>query len=154
MFGGLFGRSRQSQGPKKVKPMLKELKVTLEEIYSGAVKNLTFMRHRVCEPCGGKGGKDAKKCDKCKGQGMVQKVVQLGPGFMSSTTAPCDTCRGEGTVYDKKNQCKSCKGEKIVEEKKTIEVPVDAGAPAEHHVTFTGEGNEIVISLKFFNCSA
>lgn len=129
--------------------MLKEMKVTLEELYTGSVKNLTFERHRVCAPCEGKGGKDAKKCDRCKGQGMIQKVVQLGPGFMSSSTQPCDVCRGEGTVYDKKNQCKNCKGEKIVAEKKTIEVPIDQGAPNEHHVTFAGEGNEIVFYFNF-----
>jgi len=45
--------------------------------------------------------------------------------------------------YDKANQCKNCKGKKIILEKKTIEVPIEQGAPNEHHVTFTGEGDEI-----------
>jgi len=46
-------------------------------------------------------------------------------------------------AYDKANICKSCKGQKIVEEEKTIEVPVESGCPNDHHVSFTGEGNEI-----------
>jgi len=126
-----------------VKPMLKELKVTLSDIYLGKLKTITFRRQRVCEPCNGKGGKDAKKCSKCKGVGIVEKIVQLGPGFISSQRAPCPDCGGEGMCYDKKDQCKSCKGQKIAEEEKTIEVPIEQGCPSDHHVQFTGEGNEI-----------
>lgn len=147
IFGSLFGgggrRGPQRQEQRKVKPMLKELKVTLNDIYLGKLKTLTYKRHKVCEPCGGKGGKDAKKCTKCKGVGIVEKVVQLGPGFISSQRAPCPDCGGEGMCYDKKDQCKSCKGQKIIEEDKTIEVPIEQGCPNDHHVQFTGEGNEI-----------
>jgi DnaJ family protein A protein 2 len=144
LFGGLFGRGKQqSRGQGKVKPILKELKVKLEDVYVGKMKNLTYDRHKICEGCEGKGGKDAKKCDKCKGHGMVEKVVQLAPGFMTSSRAVCPECRGEGTIYDKGNKCKQCKAEKIIQEKKTIEVPIEQGAPNEHRIAFTGEGNEI-----------
>jgi DnaJ family protein A protein 2 len=148
LFSGLFGGGRrgggaQRQESKKVKPMLKELKVTLSDIYLGKLKTITYKRHKTCEPCNGKGGKDAKKCTKCKGVGIVEKIVQLGPGFISSQRAPCPDCGGEGMSYDKKDQCKACKGQKIVEEEKTIEVPIEQGCPNDHHVQFTGEGNEI-----------
>jgi DnaJ family protein A protein 2 len=148
LFGGLFGGGRGGRGgarqeTKKVRPMVKEIKVTLADIYTGKMKNVTYTRQKVCEPCGGKGGKDAKKCGKCKGHGLIEKIVQLGPGFISSQRAPCPDCGGEGMAYDKANQCKSCKGQKIVEEERTIEVPVESGCPNDHHVSFTGEGNEI-----------
>lgn len=148
LFGGLFGGGRRGGGgarqeTRKVKPMVKDIKVTLADIYGGKMKNVTYTRQKTCEPCGGKGGKDAKKCGKCKGHGLIEKIVQLGPGFISSQRAPCPDCGGEGMAYDKANQCKSCKGQKIVEEEKTIEVPVEQGCPNDHHVTFTGEGNEI-----------
>jgi DnaJ-class molecular chaperone len=148
LFGGLFGRGRRDTGPKKVRPMVKEVKVTLEEVYSGTTKTITVERQRTCDGCEGKGGKDAKKCDKCKGHGMVEKIVQLGPGFLSSSRSVCPDCQGEGTVFDKKNQCKKCKGEKVVKDTKNMEVPIEQGAPEGHHVTFTGEGHEIVISSK------
>jgi len=74
---------------------------------------------------------------------MVEKIVQLGPGFISSSRGVCTDCQGEGTCYDKASQCKTCKGKKINIEKKTVEVPIEQGAPNEHHVTFTGEGDEI-----------
>lgn len=146
LFGGLLGgrgRGGPRQETKKVRPMLKEIKVSLADIYTGKMKTITYTRQKTCEPCGGKGGKDAKKCGKCKGHGLIEKIVQLGPGFISSQRAPCPDCGGEGMAYDKANQCKSCKGQKIVEEEKTVEVPVEQGCPNDHHVTFTGEGNEI-----------
>lgn len=147
LFGGLFGGGRRGGGgkpqQKKVKPMLKEVKVTLEDIYAGKMKTLSYEKHKVCDGCDGKGGKDSKKCTTCKGHGMIEKVVQLGPGFISSTRGVCPDCQGEGTSYDKANMCKQCKGKKMVVEKKTIEVPIEQGAPNEHHVTFTGDGDEM-----------
>lgn len=108
------------------------------------MKKVTFDRQRNCDACDGKGGKDAKKCSTCKGAGMVEKVVQLAPGFITSTRSACHTCKGEGTVYEKENKCKVCKGEKVKKETKTIEVPIEQGAPNECPITFSGEGNEIV----------
>jgi len=145
LFGGLFGggRGRGQQGPKKVKPTVKDVRVTLEDLYVGKMKKVTFQRQRNCETCEGKGGKDAKKCTKCKGTGVVEKIVQLGPGFLSSSRMECNDCHGEGTIFDKGNKCKVCKGNKVITEEKTIEVPIEQGAPSEHHVSFNGEGNEV-----------
>lgn len=56
MFTG--GRGRKPSGPRKGKPKLVELQVTLEEIYNGAMKNVKLKRARICEPCEGKGGKN------------------------------------------------------------------------------------------------
>ena len=152
IFGGLFGGrggGRGKQGPKKVKPTVKDIKVTLEDLYSGKMKNLTFRRDRNCEACDGKGGKDAKKCSTCKGAGMVEKIVQLGPGFLSSSRSVCHDCRGEGTTYDKNNKCKVCKGNKTKSEEKVLEIPIEQGAPNDHHVSFSGEGDEIVRPIQY-----
>lgn len=147
LFGGIFGGGRRGGGgkpqQKKVKPTVKDIKVTLEDIYNGKMKTVTFQRHRVCDSCDGKGGKDAKKCGTCKGSGVVEKVVQLGPGFISSSRGMCHDCQGEGTTFDKANKCKICKGQKVKVEDKTLEVPIEQGAPNDHHVTFNGEGDEI-----------
>jgi len=142
LFGGRGGRGAGKPQAKKMKPIVKDIKVTLEDIYQGKMKKVTYQRHRVCEGCEGKGGKDAKKCSTCKGSGVVEKVVQLGPGFISSSRAACHDCRGEGTTFDKANKCKVCKGQKINAEEKTLEVPIEQGAPNDHHVSFSGEGDE------------
>ena len=74
MFGG--GGRRQESGPKKMKPMQHPLKVTLEEIYTGKATKIAVNRERICQPCGGKGGKEGavQKCTKCKGRGMVTRM--------------------------------------------------------------------------------
>lgn len=147
MFGGLFGRGGgrggQQQQQRKMKPIVKEMTVTLEEAYVGKMKKISFERQRNCETCDGKGGKDAKKCTICKGSGTVEKVVQLAPGFITSTRSHCHECKGEGTVYAKENKCKTCKGDKVKRESKTLEVPIEQGLPNEHPVSFSGEGNEM-----------
>jgi DnaJ family protein A protein 2 len=147
LFGGLFGRrggQGKKSGPGKVKPLVGQMEVTLEELYVGKMREYTYERQKICEGCEGKGGKDAKKCEKCKGQGVIEKMVQLAPGFISSSRGAGPDCRGEGMVYDKGNQCKICKGEKHIREKRTKEVPIEQGAPSDHHVIFTGEGHELV----------
>lgn len=143
MFGGRGGRGGGKPAQKKVKPIVKEIKVTLEDLYVGKMKKVTFRRDRNCEACDGKGGKDAKKCSTCKGHGMVEKVVQLGPGFLSSSRSVCHDCKGEGTTFDKANKCKMCQGNKTKNEEKVLEVPIEQGAPNDHHMLFSGEGDEV-----------
>lgn len=69
---------------------------TLEEVFNGTMKTVKIKRTRICEPCDGKGGKNVQKCTKCKGQGRVTKLVQLGPGMYSQTQANCPDCKGQG----------------------------------------------------------
>jgi DnaJ family protein A protein 2 len=38
-------------------------------------------RKRVCETCDGKGGSKVNTCAPCKGKGMIEKMIQLGPGM-------------------------------------------------------------------------
>jgi DnaJ family protein A protein 2 len=141
-FGGMFG-GHGEKAQRKVKPTIEDLSVTLEELYSGKMKTLSFERQRNCETCDGKGGKDAKTCTTCRGAGVIEKMVQIAPGFITSARATCHACRGEKTIYEKDNKCKTCDGEKVKRETKTIEIPVEQGAPNESAITFSAEGNEI-----------
>lgn len=68
-FGG--GGGRKEQGPKKMKAKLREVSVTLEDVYEGKMIHLPHKRKRVCDGCEGKGGANAKTCPQCKGRGMV-----------------------------------------------------------------------------------
>jgi DnaJ family protein A protein 2 len=44
LFEGMFGGGRKPSGPRKGKPKLMELEVTLEEIFNGAMKNVKISR--------------------------------------------------------------------------------------------------------------
>jgi len=149
ILGGLFGmggrgggRPQQKQ-QRKCKPIVKEVKVTLEEVYAGKMAKVTLNRNKPCGGCDGKGGANSKKCTTCKGQGVVEKVVQIAPGFLSSTRAHCHDCKGEGMKIEKADICKECKGNKIIQENKTIEVPIEAGVPDATQSVFQGDGDEV-----------
>ena len=66
----------------KVKPVAVPVKATLEDLYMGNLLKVTASRLRICVKCAGKGGENAKKCDKCKGRGMIAKLVEVAPGMV------------------------------------------------------------------------
>lgn len=86
MFG-MGGRGRQDAGgKKKVKPTVKQVEVTLEDLYNGKEFEFEIERHRICSKCNGLGGTDAsavQTCKGCKGKGMRTVMMQLGPGMYS-----------------------------------------------------------------------
>jgi DnaJ family protein A protein 2 len=95
MFGMGGGRGGQrEQGPKKMKPFKHPLKVTLEDVFNGKKTKIAVNRERICKKCTGKGGKDGavQKCKGCQGRGMVTKMQQIGPGYYTQSTGPCDDC--------------------------------------------------------------
>jgi len=101
-------------------------------------------RQRLCNVCNGIGGTDAtavQKCTDCRGQGMVTKMRQMGPGMYSQSTQPCDTCDGQGEIINLEKRCKTCKGKKVKRDKKKIEQEVDKGCPNNEQYTVSGEGD-------------
>ena len=143
------GRGKKDTGPKKAKLKLIKLEVTLEEVFAGTLKKVTHKRTRICEKCSGKGGESVKKCPKCNGRKIVEKLVQIGPGMYSQSREACSECRGEGEIIDEKTRCTDCKGKKVIEKEKVIEVAIEVGCPDETDIVFTGESDEYVPSLSF-----
>jgi DnaJ family protein A protein 2 len=127
-----------------MKPFKHPLKVTLEEIYNGKKTKIAVNRERICNKCDGKGGKEGavKKCGSCRGQGMVTKMQQLGPGYYTQSTGPCDDCGGKGEQINEKDKCKICNGKRVQKEKKIIDAEIDKGAPNGQQYTFYGEADE------------
>ena len=139
LFSMFTGQGRRGpSGPKKGKPKLIELEVTLEDVYHGVMKTVKFTRTRNCEACDGKGGENVSKCGKCKGQGVVTKLVQLGPGMYTQSQAKCGDCKGTGEIMKEADRCKGCKGEKVLEKERVLEVGIESGCPNEHDYIFTG----------------
>lgn len=58
-FFGFGGQGKQDKGPKKMKGKLRELSVTLEDVFEGKMVSIKNSRKRVCDGCEGKGGKNA-----------------------------------------------------------------------------------------------
>ena len=78
------------------------LKINLEQIKKGASQEITFKRNKVCNRCGGAGGKGIKTCGNCRGSGV--QVVRSAPFFTQQI--PCQVCAGRGALFDE--PCAPC----------------------------------------------
>lgn len=138
-FGGGMRRSRE----KKVKDVIHQMNVTLEELYNGAVRKLALQKHVICSKCEGQGGKKPpEKCPSCRGTGMQVRIQQLGPGMVSQVQSMCGECQGQGERIHPKDRCKNCEGKKVVKDRKILEVHVDKGMEDGQKVVFSGEGDQ------------
>ncbi|XP_045607296.1 dnaJ homolog subfamily A member 1 [Procambarus clarkii] len=138
-FGGGMRRGRE----KKVKDVVHQMNVTLEELYNGAVRKLALQKHVICNKCDGQGGKKPpEKCPSCRGTGMQVRIQQLGPGMVSQVQSMCGECRGQGERINPRDRCKNCEGKKVVKDRKILEVHVDKGMEDGQKVVFSGEGDQ------------
>lgn len=145
IFGGGMGGGRGGRGAKRrTQNMVYPLKVTLEELYQGATKNIELERSVLCSGCDGAGGKPGatKNCTACHGRGFTMQYKQIGPGMVQQMQAMCRECNGQGETLNEKDKCKTCQGKKTKKEKKKFEVNVDRGMHDSQKITFRGESNQ------------
>lgn len=139
-FGG-FGGGQQGPRTQRGRDIRTRVRMTLEEIATGAEKDVTIERNRACPECGGRGTKnssDVKTCPTCKGSGQVQNVVNSLFGRTISYSA-CPQCNGTGKVVT--NPCKKCSGTGLTRVKETVKVRVPAGVENGMQLTLRGEGH-------------
>jgi len=139
-FGG-FGGGQQSPRTQRGRDIRTRVRMTLEEIATGAEKDVTIERNRACPECGGRGTKnssDVKTCPTCKGSGQVQNVVNSLFGRTISYST-CPQCNGTGKVVT--NPCKKCSGTGLTRVKETVKVRVPAGVENGMQLTLRGEGH-------------
>ena len=98
MFGGGGRRRQQQKRKRKVKPTVKEVKITLEDAYNGKSIKLDNKRTVICDHCDGQGGFNVEECDACGGTGIVIKTQMIGPGMYQRIQCPCEKCKGKGKV--------------------------------------------------------
>jgi molecular chaperone DnaJ len=133
MGGGRGGtRQRASRGS----DLRYNLRVTLEEAYSGAQKSIRVPTLASCEACSGtgaEGGAEPVSCPTCGGIGKVR--AQQGFFTIERT---CPTCGGLGQIV--KNPCASCRGAGRIEKERTLSVNIPAGVETGTRIRLSGEG--------------
>ncbi|MEG0683339.1 MAG: J domain-containing protein, partial [Raoultibacter sp.] len=102
------------------------LRLTLEEVASGAKKEIVYDRLAPCPDCEGSGlGPDGEEvtCPDCHGQGRVVSVQHTFMGDMQTATT-CRACGGTGKTII--NPCPECEGQGRAPDRQrvTVEVPV------------------------------
>lgn len=128
----------QSRMPKGPNARL-DLSVDLEEIYNGNIKEMSITKNVTCKKCRGTGGKlgNTKKCNKCKGRGVVLEEMDTGMGFTMRMQNECNRCGGKGIIFAE--VCDVCRGRKVVKEDKTLRIEIEKGMPDGHNIVFPRE---------------
>ena len=138
-FSDFFGGGHQGGGQTVMRgrDIRTRVRLTLEEIASGCVKEVVIERNRPCPDCGGKGAKnpsDIKVCPTCQGRGQIYQSM----GFFSSART-CPQCGGEGKIVS--NPCPRCKGTGLERKKETVRVNIPAGIGHGMQLSLSGEGH-------------
>ncbi|MCW1931562.1 molecular chaperone DnaJ [Pararhodobacter zhoushanensis] len=139
LFGDFMGgrnaggaRQRASRGS----DLRYNLRITLEEAFSGSQKSIRVPTLSACDECSGtgaEGGAEPVTCPTCSGMGKVR--AQQGFFTVERT---CPTCGGLGQIV--KNPCKVCKGAGRVEKERQLSVNIPAGVETGTRIRLTGEG--------------
>jgi len=126
------GRQRAARGS----DLRYNLRVTLEEAYTGLQKTINVPSSVMCDACkgsGAEGGAEPSTCPTCSGMGKVR--AQQGFFTVERT---CPTCSGLGQII--KNPCKSCHGAGRIEKDRALSVNIPAGVETGTRIRLAGEG--------------
>ncbi|MGB1235339.1 MAG: molecular chaperone DnaJ [Planktomarina sp.] len=126
------GRQRAARGS----DLRYNLRVTLEEAFSGLQKTINVPTTVSCDGCSGtgaEGGSEPTTCGTCSGMGKVRAQQ----GFFTVERA-CPTCSGTGQVI--KNPCTKCRGAGRTEKERALSVNIPAGVETGTRIRLAGEG--------------
>src|SRR5947209_15071262 len=139
-FGDIFdvlfgagGRAATTQrGPERGADLRCDVEITLEEVLTGASKQVSVTRLETCTECKGNGARPGTRpqpCVVCGGAGAVRSSRQTIFGTMSQVSE-CYHCHGRGEVI--KDHCPRCGGRG--RERQTRRVPVNIPPGIEERV--------------------
>lgn len=137
LFGDFMG-NRRGGGRRATRgsDLRYNLRIKLDEAYSGLQKTITVPTAVACSSCdgsGAEGGAEPATCPTCSGMGKVR--AQQGFFTVERT---CPTCSGMGQII--KNPCKSCGGSGRVEKERALSVNIPPGVETGTRIRLAGEG--------------
>ena len=137
LFGDFMGgRGEGGRRAARGSDLRYNLRVTLDEAFSGMQKTIRVPTAVACSKCdgtGAEGGVEPTTCPTCSGMGKVR--AQQGFFTVERT---CPTCSGMGQII--KNPCKSCGGAGRVEKDRALNVNIPAGVETGTRIRLAGEG--------------
>ncbi|MFK7874536.1 MAG: molecular chaperone DnaJ [Paracoccaceae bacterium] len=139
LFGDFMGGGRSGGGRNRAargSDLRYNLRITLEDAFSGLAKSIQVPASVACDSCSGTGadgGAEPTTCPTCSGMGKVR--AQQGFFTVERT---CPTCSGIGQII--KNPCKSCSGAGRVEKDRSLSVNIPPGVETGTRIRLSGEG--------------
>ena len=136
IFGNMFGGGGSKQPTKRPKGANKvhELPLSLSDFYHGKSVRIDLDKDVFCSACSGKGHLSVRTCGECRGAGVKETLLQLGPGMMAVNRGQCGACRGEGTL--KGNPCTTCSSRGLTTTKKILSVTIAPGSSLGETIVF------------------
>lgn len=117
-----------------------EVPVSIQDIYRGSTKSITYDIIDKCDTCSGLGAKDASDviaCLTCKGMGVVTQA--LNPFMVTQIT--CPSCHGRGDIIKAGRDCTSCQAKKVKYYKRSIDIKIPKGVPNKFVHSVPGRGS-------------
>ena len=136
LFGDFAGGQRGGGRAARGSDLRYNLRVSLEDAFSGLQKQINVPTSVACDPCkgsGAEGGAEPSTCPTCSGMGKVR--AQQGFFTVERT---CPTCSGLRQIIN--NPCKSCGGAGRVEKERALSVNIPAGVETGTRIRLAGEG--------------
>jgi molecular chaperone DnaJ len=140
MFGGGAARGR-GRRVNKGRDLQLKVALTLQEVASGADKQIRVNKQVRCDDCGGGGSREGAEtvtCDVCQGTGQIQHVQRSILGQFVNVTE-CHRCNGEGVLV--RDPCRGCNGTGTVRGSETVSVSIPAGVATGNYITVRGGGD-------------
>jgi molecular chaperone DnaJ len=137
MFGGAVRAQAESRRGQDIRVTVK---VSLDEVATGAHRTIKLKTLERCTACDGHGAKKGTKpqpCGNCGGSGEVRRAARSLFGQFVSV-APCPSCNGEGTVIA--HPCEECRGDGRIRTDRSVAVDIPAGVSEQNYLTLRGQG--------------
>ena len=146
-FGGGFSPFNVSAQhmSRKSKSALKEINVSLKDLYTGKSEVLKINKNVKCDICKGIGCVDPNdkiKCNICDGKGKILQVARLGPGMIQQIVKPCYNCKSKGKIIRQGQQCSKCGGDCLVRVSKNLDFYIHPGTKDGDKVVLYGEASD------------
>lgn len=136
LFGDFMGQRGGRRRATRGADLRFNLRVTMEEAFSGIQKTINVPTAVACSACNGtgaEGGGEPATCPTCSGMGKVR--AQQGFFTIERT---CPTCSGMGQII--KNPCNTCGGQGRVERDRALNVNIPPGVETGTRIRLSGEG--------------
>lgn len=142
MFASMFSR-RPAPPPTstKIKPVVVEVFLSMEDIFNGCTQTVSFPVTRTCRTCVGAGGSNVRTCENCKGKGVNVVLKQIGRGMLQQFHMPCTSCQGKGQIIGA--LCIICTGAGRHQTRTTTEIKIKPNTLHGDKISLGNMGHEV-----------
>lgn len=127
---------------RKGKSTVFDLRVPMEQFYTGHTRKIKVTKTVICTICSGEGGTGVETCSLCRGRGARVVDRPIGPNMIQRMQVQCNKCDGKGQTIPRGGQCRPCNATGTKQEQKVLEVFISRGMKHGDKVTFSEEGDQ------------